>query len=376
MSSLSTKTEPEWAFKKDSSVDLLLRCLSPSSDDATTQQIKALSQEDIDWQALIEIARKHKVTSLLYKRISTACPTAMPESLRQGLQLYCQSTAVRNLFTTAELSRLLLLMKSQGIDTLPYKGPVLAQAVYGRLDVRQFGDLDIIIQPQDMPSVEKLLMAEGYRPYFGKKTGSELASYMASKNEHSYDFYHEQKKIFIEMHWRFWPVFFSSVNPRDIWHRRESIKLGGRLVSNLKIEDYLIVLCMHGSRHQWERLAWLCDIAMLLHTYPTLDWENAIATAKQWGAKRMLYLGLYLAHAWLGSALPASILQEVLSNSAISDLAIQVDEQLFKSEGSQRFLAATRYQIQARERWQDKAVCAQSFLHWMLRGFPSEHHSA
>ena len=375
MSALSIKTEPDWTFKEHSGITFLFHCLSPTLDTATTEQIQSLAQETIDWSALVEMAQKHKVAPLLYKRISTVCPTAMPEPVQKELQLYCQNTAVRNLFTTAELSRLLSLMKSQGVDTLPYKGPILAQALYGRLDIRQFGDLDIIIQPQDMLSVEKLLMAEGYRPYFGKKTGSELASYMAAKNEHSYDFYHEQKKIFIEMHWRFWPVFFSSVNPRNIWHRRESIKLGGRLVSNLKIEDYLIVLCMHGSRHQWERLAWLCDIAMLLHTYPTLDWENAIATAKQWGAQRMLYLGLYLAHTWLGATLPVSVLQKVLSDSAVSDLAIQVDERLFK-EGSQRFLAATRYQIQARERWQDKATCAQSLAQWMLRGFPSEHHSA
>ena len=130
---------------------------------------------------------------------------------------------------------------------------------------------------------------------------------------------------------------------------------------------------MHGSRHQWERLSWLCDIAMLIDKYPDLDWESAIATAKQWGAMRMLYLGLYLAHTWLGATLPASILRKVLSESAISELAIQVGEQVFKSKDSQHFLATTRYQIQARERWQDKVVCAQAFVHWLLQGCPSKH---
>lgn len=375
MNTLSVAAETVWQFSDRPTDSLLLRCLSPQADSQTIRQIQTLAQTEIDWQALAELAEVHRVVPLLYNRLSSVCPKAAPAPLLESLRSRCKSIAIRNLSATAELRKLLLLMESKGIDALPYKGPMLTKMLYGGLELRQFGDLDIVIQPEDMQSVEKLLVAEGYRPYFGEKTAAELDAYMKSKDEHTYDFYHDRKQSFIEIHWRFWPPFFSLVNPKDIWHRREPAELAGITVSNFKIEDYLIILCMHGSRHRWERLSWLCDIALLLQKYPDLDWQQTFKLAEQWGARRMLYLGLYLAYAWLGSNLPAPVLEKVIADSAIAGLAIQVDEQLFSAQVSKRVLASTRYQIQARERWQDKVACAQSFVHWVLRGRPSKRDS-
>lgn len=376
MNTLSVTAETVWKFSNCSTNSLLLRCISPQTDDQTIQQIQALAQTEIDWQALAQLAEVHRVVPLLYNRLSSVCPKAIPAPLLESLRGYCKSIAIRNLSTTAELRRLLLLMESKGIDTLPYKGPVLTKMLYENLELRQFGDLDIVIQTEDMRSVEKLLIADGYRPYFGEKTAVELSAYMQSKNEHTYDFYHDRKKIFIEIHWRFWPSFFSSVNPKDVWHRREPAELAGIAVSNFKIEDYLIILCMHGSRHQWERLAWLCDIALLLYKYPNLDWQQMFKLAEQWGAKRMLSLGLYLAHTWLRAPLPEAIFNQISIDSSTLILATWVHDQIFEvAKPSARFMGITRYHIQVRERWQDKALYAQSFVYWLSRGMPSEHHT-
>ena len=353
--------------------NLLLLCLSPDSEQSANsqiaQQIIALADKQTNWSALIELAQTHRVMPLLYHRLSTVCPTKVPDNILAGLRGDCQQIAIRNLAMTAELHRLLKLMETQGVETLPYKGPVLTQSLYQRLDLRQFGDLDIIIRPEDMPSVERLLIDEGYWPYFGKQTAAELSAYMKAKTEHTYDFYHKNKKIFLEVHWRFWPPFFSSVNPRQIWARRASTTLAGTKISTFLMEDYLIVLCMHGSRHMWERLAWLCDIALLVERFPHLDWQQSLKTAEQWGAKRMLLLGLYLAQEWLAADLPAEVVAQISADSAIAQLAAAVKTQMFSSaETPTRFMAATRYQVKVRERWQDKAVYASSFGYWLLKG--------
>ena len=376
MNTLPAAAETVLKFSDRPTESLLLRCISPQTDGQTIQQIQTLAQAEVDWQALAQLAKAHRVVPLLHNRLSSVCPEAVPAPLLKSLRSYCKSIAIRNLSTTAELRRLLALMESKGIDTLPYKGPVLTKMLYKDLEMRQFGDLDIVIQPEDMQSVEKLLIADGYRPYFGEKTAAELDAYMKSKNEHTYDFYHDRKKIFIEIHWRFWPSFFSSVNPRDVWHRREPAELAGITVSNFKVEDYLIILCMHGSRHQWERLSWLCDIALLLQKYPNIDWQQMFKLAEQWGAKRMLGLGLYLAHTWLGAPLPEAIIDRISADSSIVILATRVYDQIFgTTKPLARFMGTTHYHIQARERWQDKALYAQSFIHWLLRGCPSEHHT-
>ena len=152
--------------------------------------------------------------------------------------------------------------------------------------------------------------------------------------------------------------------------------LAGMPVWNLRPEDRLIILCMHGSRHQWARLSWLCDIAMLVEKYPELNWEEIEAIAQHWGSQRMLYLGLHLAHILLEVSLPKVILRYIEADSAVAQLRREVCEQRFSICPSQRFLASTRYQIQVRERWKDKAACAQSLIHWLMKGRPSEHHVA
>lgn len=364
-------------FSDHPTLNLLLHCVAPATDERTVHHIQSLAQGEIDWQTLVKVAKDHRVVPLLHQRLSTACSDAVPASILKDLRTYCQVIALRNLYTTAELRRLLLLMKSEGIDTLPYKGPVLTQMLYKDLKLRQFGDLDIVVQPKDVTVVEKLLAAEGYHPYFGQKSAAELDAYMNSKNEHTYDFYHTQKKIFIEIHWRFWPLFFSTVNPKDIWHQRETFDLAGATVTNFQIEDYLIILCMHGSRHQWDRLSWICDIALLLKNYPELDWQKTFEAAEQWGAKRMLALGLYLAHVWLNVPLPKEITERILGDSTIATLANEIRNQTFKTDKTpKRFMRITRYHIRARERWQDKFLYAQSFIYWASRGFPSEHHTS
>lgn len=354
-----------------SQIQLLLQCLSPSVDSHTIDRIKDLSHQKIDWADLIQLAKKHKVGPLFFHRLNSLGIENIPiESLTEFRQ-YSHTMAGRNVFVTFELVRLLLLMGKNGIDTLPYKGPMLAQTLYKTLKLRIFSDLDIIVQPDDMHAVEDLLVAEGYRPYHGQKTRAELAAHMKSPAEHTYDFYHDKKQVYIEVHWRLWPKTFSSVAPQDIWHRRETGLLAGKEVSNLAIEDYLIILCMHGSRHMWQRLSWLCDIAMLLHNYPDLNWSQVIAQAEQWGVQRMLYLGLYLAQTWLQAPLPDAIAKQLLADTTLPVLAAQVEKQVFEEgKSSKLFMASTQYQVRVRERWQDKAAYGMSFIGWLLKGCP------
>jgi hypothetical protein len=72
-------------------------------------------------------------------------------------------------------------------------------------------------------------------------------------------------------------------------------------------EDLLLYLCLHGSRHLWFRLQWICDVAQLLHTHPDLDWGLLMAEATASGGKRMLFLGLSIAQEFLGVFLPPDI---------------------------------------------------------------------
>jgi hypothetical protein len=107
---------------------------------------------------------------------------------------------------------------------------------------------------------------------------------------------------------------------------------------------------------------------MLLYRYPNLNWSQLLTQAESWGCKRMLYLGLYLAHHWFRSSLPDSILKLIGSEPTVVNLAGQVDQRIFERLDHSHAIGITRYQLQVRERLQDKAVYIESVLYWLLKG--------
>ena len=147
---------------------------------------------------------------------------------------------------TAELINLLKLLKQQNIIALPYKGPVLANLVYKNVALRRFGDLDIIVQQKDIFAVRELLIAQGYQPT-KKMTDAELVKYLNSKTEHTYDFLHEDKNVFLEIHWRIAPKYITPITAKDLWEDLEPFSLAGTTINNLPLEDWLPILCLHGS---------------------------------------------------------------------------------------------------------------------------------
>ena len=350
-------------------IELLLSCVNPEINETTIGSIKSLVKQDIDWQYLTRTADKHAVLSLLYSRINNTCPEGLPELILKQWRWNFQSTAQRNLSLTAELVNLLKLLKQQNITALPYKGPVLASLIYKNVALRRFGDLDIIVQQQDIFAVRELLIAQGYRPD-KEMTDAELIKYLNSKTEHTYDFIHEDKNVFLEIHWRIAPKYITPIAAKDLWPDLEPFSLAGTTINNLPLEDWLPILCVHGSRHVWERFSWLCDIATLIHNNPDINWEKVIQQANNWGCQRMLFLGLYMAYDLFDVDLPVEVWQQMKKvEHILKGIAPKVYNQFFATvRTSDKFMGRTFYHIQVRERLNHKFLYIQSFVYWLLKG--------
>ncbi|MEO8342158.1 MAG: nucleotidyltransferase family protein, partial [Nitrospirota bacterium] len=66
------------------------------------------------------------------------------------------------------------------------------------------------------------------------------------------------------------------------------------MVRGMAPEEFLIILCLHGSKHGWERLKWVADVAELLRSQ-WINWKRVFSTAAERKCHRMLLLGLALA---------------------------------------------------------------------------------
>ena len=101
----------------------------------------------------------------------------IPREVQDRLRSYQMNLAVRNLGLTGELMRVLRLFAEHRVLALPFKGPTLAQFAYGDVALREFGDLDLLLQESDFPRARSLLVDQGYRPHYAL-TPPQEAAYM------------------------------------------------------------------------------------------------------------------------------------------------------------------------------------------------------
>lgn len=363
---LDTYSRPE--------IELLLCCARTHVDDENAERIKSLVQKDIDWQYLIQTASWHRTIPLLYTNLKTICREAVPEAAFNQIRNLFYANAQQTLLLTGELVKILRLLQEDGISAVAYKGPVLAASVYGNIALRPSGDLDIVVRQPDVLKFKKLLIEQGYKPKVELTEAEEIA-YLQAKSEHTYNFIHDGKGIMVEIHWRITPEYTSPIETKHFWKKLEPFAFAGTTISTLPLEDWLPILCVHASRHRWERLNWLCDIAEIIRVQPGLNWERVIQQTREVHCMRMLFLGLFLAHRLLGVILPSQVLEKIKADSEVTALASQICNQLFDHEAyaSPKFMERTIYHIRVRERLQDKFLYIQSFLHWLLTRSNSDH---
>ena len=136
----------------------------------------------------------------------------------------------------------------------------------------------------------------------------------------------------------------------------EPVTVVGTTVFVPSPEDLLLILCVHGSRHLWNRMKWICDVAELVRANQGMDWGQLVAQAENLGSERMLLLGLLLATDLLRAPLPDEILRRVRADPAAQSLAEQVYGRLFaeadQPEGVVRHFV---FRTKVRERRRDRA---------------------
>jgi len=76
---------------------------------------------------------------------------------------------------------------------------------------------------------------------------------------------------------------------------------------SLAPEDLLVFLCIHGAKHFWCSLHWLCDLARLIDR-SALDWDAVMEYSRARRVSRTVSAGLLLAADVLGAGVPPSIL--------------------------------------------------------------------
>jgi len=301
--------------------ELLIWCARMVVTEELAADIRQRVQGPLDWDGLIDLACYHGVVPLLHRNLSTLCADLVPV---ESLTLLCRRThagTLLNQLLAHELTVLCEAFEAHRIPVIPIKGASLAASVYGDLTLRSFSDIDLIVPEGSITEAQAVLMDLGYE--------SEIPSLDRSQKDHKKDPHHvflkKQTLFRVDLQYMMARQQFAfGLDRPEFWLNRRPVMVANKTVQVLAPEDLLVILCVHGSKHVWEQLKWVCDVAELLRVHQHLDWERIFKNTSTWHCQRLVYMGLSLAHLLLDAPVPERVLARFSTDSDVQMLSRRI----------------------------------------------------
>ena len=290
------------------------------------ERVRELLAAGVQWDVFLAIAEFHNVEPLVCHCLLEFRELLPPERARE-LERRFAKNAQRSLRLASELTKVLECLHGRGVAALPYKGPVLAQAVYSDVAMREFSDLDILIRASEYERAAKAVRELGYEPSSVLRPAIERA-WLRTGYERGFD--GPLGKNLLELQWRLAPRFYAvEMDVDDLFRRATVVRFAEQEVRTLSAEDLLLALCVHASKHAWMRLGWLCDIAGVVRSL-RIDYGVVRERATQLGIVRIVGVSLWLAKHMLECSIPSEF-AGVVEAEHVRQIGEQVSELVAKS---------------------------------------------
>jgi hypothetical protein len=305
-------------------MEINLCCGRALIDPSAKDPVRLLIRNGLNWPDAMAIADRHRLSPVVYEIIAGAAEDLIsPEQLIKLREAAAPSTSA-GMALLHELLRLHRLFETAQIPIISYKGPLLAWIAYGSFIRREYSDLDFVVEQKFIPDVVAALTSAGYLPQFDPR---EVHAGQDGTAPGQYSFLSHSQKILVEFHTeRTLRYFPTPIDLQDLTARLMTVEIGGQRLRTFSIEDTLVMLCVHGAKHFWERLGWVLDIAKLA-TVRDVDWMLVKQVAAKMESTRVVLLGLYLAHDLFDAPMPGQLLEEIGRDRTVRDLAGKVYDQ-------------------------------------------------
>lgn len=313
----------------DASVEfrLLLACARAKLAEEARPGVRELASRT-DWDVFLQLARHHWVLNLVNRTLKAECADLVPASVAENMRRTSRNTAAFNLGLLNELGRLTGLLTDGGVRSITFKGPLLAQKVYGNIGLRPSTDLDLLIPPGSYEGAQAALAAGGYVPNVRaadiRRPRQQVLLYLKRQAT-----FVRGRAYAVDLHVSLMPPGYRYESDfESLYLRTQSVQVGDVTVRTFAPEDLLLLLCFHGVKNRWELLKYSCDVAELLRSQPGLLWEVVLDRARANRAERILRLGIYLAHSLLEAPVPEQILAWAGGDATVRALSQELTEAL------------------------------------------------
>jgi hypothetical protein len=246
-----------------------------------------------NWEGFVSLAYSHGIFPLVYRTLKEYAHL-IPEYIFAHMKQNYMDIVKQNMLMTSELIKVIKILEENGIEAISFKGPVLSQMAYGDVVSRQYCDLDILVKEKDLNKSFVLLENNYFKSSLNKDF---IFNKLFLEKNSDISFINDKNNLSIELHWKLFRNKFSSdINNKDFFNSKNKLEINNQELYIFNYELLLVYLCMHGSKHKWERIEWIADIDKLLRTSEDINWKLVVEISKKYNCNKMLNLGLLLSY--------------------------------------------------------------------------------
>jgi hypothetical protein len=231
---------------------------------------------DINWNHFLDLAMHHRLYPLLAGKLNKVDKGLIPSYVAENIEFAFKKNTFNMLRLSADLEKICKLFNENDIPVLALKGPILGDDLYGDISLRTSGDIDVLVPIAQLAKVEEVLVNQG----FVKDDYIKTILNDWKWRHHHVTYYHPDKIIKIEIHWRLNPGPSKEPGFQELWKRKRKSSLTNYPVYYLSREDLFLFLVSHGARHGWSRLRWLVDIKQIVKQ--KIDWILLLRLLKKY----------------------------------------------------------------------------------------------
>jgi hypothetical protein len=242
------------------------------------------------WSRFVDAAVDHGLASLLAWRLRAhAMWEQVPEAERERLHRVELADAMATLRRRSCLIRVLDALGRESIIPLAYKGAALAYFAYPDPVTRPMVDIDLRVEPSDMPRAVAAMESIGFTRVRSRDSRPDALQALL---EGEVKMRHPDLGT-VELHWGVFPGLWLDVASRidraAVAARCFDASLLGSGIRLLAPRDHLVQVALHAAvsnRHHQAGLRGLLDIALIADQVD--DWQEATQDHRRWRIARVM----------------------------------------------------------------------------------------
>ena len=285
--------------ERSETLDYLFRILNPFAE---------ITASPPSWPEVLSSSQKEGLSFLLYKS-ATKKNINIPFPIKQSLKQEYIYNWGRNIRIFEELAALLRMFEN---PVIVLKGAALLSSVYEDFGLRALGDVDILVKPEDVPKIDKVLSQLGYRSGNGRR------SYPVSNYLNSLVYGKNGSPLLLHLHWHLVNnalpnyVYTEKINMEKLWRDAIPLRVQQSEALCLSPHHQLLHLSEHAMKHSFYTLIHIWDIQQVINRWKKeLDWEKLCREAEEFHLKGPLFYSLWLSKEYFGASVPQKILESL-----------------------------------------------------------------